>query len=140
MSLKTIVRYKQFLKEMDEKSMEIMNEAGCVDETTFNLVKDIAGRYYKINPDLIQVHSGKAEIVEVRALFCFIAYLYLDYPIQKIADYIGYSRSTIYHHIETLIDNYLIYKDFEESLDKLLTKTKISRCIKKFAAKKGKYT
>lgn len=132
-----LFEYYDFLDNINEKAREYLDGANDeITETSFEIISSIVGRLFYLNPKLLKLRSNKRVVVKPRMVAVFMLYLYLDIPSQKICDYYNISRATLIHYCETITDEYLIYEEMKEKLDKLMTQAEMTKCIRKLKKRK----
>lgn len=81
-------------------------------------IKNIISTEYGI-PD-ISCKSRKSNIVEARAVFCWVANRILDKPIKEISEYLAFDYHTVTHHIKRVSKQKQYDMNFSNRLKKIV--------------------
>jgi len=133
---KTMERYKTTISEALKRADKMNIEELQIEDKTINLISLIASSIAGTQAKALRINRGFREVVEVKEVFCFIAFLYFDYRTEFLANRFKCTRSSIHHYCKNVAAKYQCYKDYREKIHKFFAPEDMDEMIKKFELQK----
>lgn len=110
-----------------------------INDTTPKLIESIVGSMFQTKAKALNINRRYKHSVEMREVYCFIAYLFFGIKSQWLADRFEVTRQVIHHYCKNVIDKYEVYPSFKASIDTILPEEEVKKMISLFSKKKRKH-